>query len=172
MQCDSVKSPLSCVKLAHVELPCLSVVFSWHILAQMQGRAHEASHPPHQPTIASSFYMWTSEKAKTQIWNIFLVIVLRTKLTHLWEFWNSDLFLCAAYYCHGVRSRTVVFLFFCVGFFFQVIITCPWVAGLTCCISGSHPVNCVPMATGNLLALHSQPDSLQSRKILESVRDN
>lgn len=34
------------------------------------------------------------------------------------------LFLCTAYHCHRVTSRTV-------WVFFQVIITCPWLAGLT-----------------------------------------
>lgn len=85
-----------------------------------------------QPTIASTCLH--ENKWKSQNPNLKHISedpdVPRTKLRHLWEFWNSDFFLCMAYHYHLVRNRR--------GFFFQVIITCPWVAGLTCCISESH----------------------------------
>lgn len=132
MQCDSVKFPLSCVKLTHVELPCLSVVFSWHILAQMQGRAHEASHPPH--STHHRFFLFTWEqmkkpkpKSETYLWRPWRPKNETETFVGILKFWF--LFMHGLPLSPSKKQKR---------FFFQVIITCPWVAGLTCCISESH----------------------------------
>lgn len=67
MQCDSVESLLSNVKLAYVEFPWVIRGLLLTHLAQMEWKAYKASPTPPNPPSLLSVYLRISETTKNQI---------------------------------------------------------------------------------------------------------
>lgn len=163
---DNVKSPLSCAKLSYVKQKiyiskadlAYKGLFLAHV-AQVEWRTWEdSSSPPNPPPTFISLHMnrWNSQKTTLECISKDPE-ALNKKLRHLRELLEFYFYTLVIMIAEEVVER----------FFF-----CSWHTELTCCISRSCPLNSVSTATCSRGVPPWQPDPPESRKILESVRDN